>query len=118
MGKFMIKESKAGITFAFIDKDEVVLRSVLTFQSRQECYHFIEVVLSEITPSHVDDLTADLGKQITDPKFEIFNLDDVGYRFRMRSAKGQIIAESTDYTSKLSCINGIDCVIKSIMPVV
>lgn len=118
MGKFIIKESKMGITFAFIDKDEVVLRSALTFQNRQECYQFIKVLLSEIAPTHVDDLTVSIEREITNPKFEIFNLDDEGYRFRMRSAKGQIIAESLDYSSKLGCIDGIDSVIKSIIPVV
>ena len=50
---------------------------------------------------------------MAEPVFEWYK-DKVGkYRFRLKAGNGEIIAVSEGYTSKDSCINGIESVKKN-----
>ncbi|OHD56252.1 MAG: DUF1508 domain-containing protein [Spirochaetes bacterium GWF1_51_8] len=46
-------------------------------------------------------------------KFEIFKNKKGEFQFRLKAGNGEIIATSEGYTSKASCKNGIDSVIKN-----
>ncbi len=46
-------------------------------------------------------------------KFEIYTDKKGEFRFRLKAANGEIIAVSEGYTSKSSCLNGIESVKKN-----
>jgi uncharacterized protein YegP (UPF0339 family) len=47
------------------------------------------------------------------PKFQVFKGQDDQFYFRLKAANGEIVCASQGYTTKQSCINGIE-VIKSV----
>jgi len=50
---------------------------------------------------------------MTDGKFEIY-IDKTGeYRFKLKAPNGEVIAVSEGYSSKKSCMNGIESVRKN-----
>lgn len=46
-------------------------------------------------------------------KFEVWTDKAGEYRFRLKAANGEIIATSEGYSSKKSCMNGIQSVMKN-----
>ena len=58
----------------------------------------------------LEDKTEDLSVFATNPKFEMFRDKAGEFHFRLKARNGEIIAASEGYTSKLSCLNGIDSV--------
>jgi len=49
-------------------------------------------------------------KKMAESKFEIYKDAGGKYRFRLKAPNGEIIAGSEAYTSKESCLNGIESV--------
>ena len=50
---------------------------------------------------------------MTTGKFEVFTDKAGEYRFRLKAPNGEIIAASEGYSSKASCMNGIESVKKN-----
>ena len=50
---------------------------------------------------------------VTTGKFEVFTDKAGEYRFRLKAPNGEIIAASEGYSSKASCMNGIESVKKN-----
>lgn len=46
-------------------------------------------------------------------KFEVYQDNGGKFRFRLKSSNGQVIASSQGYSSKKSCLNGIESVKKT-----
>ena len=44
------------------------------------------------------------------PKFQVFKGEDDQFYFRLKAANGEIICASQGYTTKQSCINGIEAI--------
>lgn len=44
------------------------------------------------------------------PKFEIYKDSQGEFRWRLRAANGEVIANGEGYTSKAGCLNGIESV--------
>ena len=54
-----------------------------------------------------------IGDVLPEPIFECFK-DKVGkFRFRLKAANGEIIANSEAYSSKEACMNGVESVKKN-----
>jgi len=47
---------------------------------------------------------------MAEPKFEVYRDERGEYRFRLIAPNGEIITASEGYSSKSSCINGIESV--------
>lgn len=47
------------------------------------------------------------------PRFEVFKDKKGEFRFRLRAANGQVIAQGQGYKSKASCLNGIESIKKN-----
>lgn len=43
-------------------------------------------------------------------KFQVFKGEDEQYYFRLKAANGEIICQSQGYTTKQSCIGGIEAI--------
>jgi uncharacterized protein YegP (UPF0339 family) len=44
------------------------------------------------------------------PKFQVFKGKDGQYYFRLKAANGEVICGSEGYTTRQSCLNGIEAV--------
>lgn len=62
--------------------------------------------LNRLNYNHLDD-------RMAISKFEIYEDKSEGFRFRLKAPNGEIIATSESYTSKASCMNGIESVRKN-----
>ena len=63
--------------------------------------------------ANIEDQTVEGFETQTNPKFEIYKDKAGEFRFRLKATNGQIIAVSEGYTSKSSCMNGIESVRKN-----
>lgn len=43
-------------------------------------------------------------------KFEVYQSKNGEFRFRLKASNGQIIAQGQGYTTKASCMNGIESI--------
>ena len=59
--------------------------------------------------SEIEDLTIE-GPKVPNPKYQIYKDTAGKFRFRLKAANGEIIAEGEGYESKEGCINGIKVV--------
>jgi uncharacterized protein len=50
---------------------------------------------------------------MTDGKFEVYTDKAGEFRFKLKAPNGEVIAVSEGYTSKKSCMNGIESVRKN-----
>jgi len=50
---------------------------------------------------------------MADGKFEVYQDKAGGYRFKLKTPNGEVIATSESYSSKTSCMNGIQSVMKN-----
>ena len=47
---------------------------------------------------------------MSNPKFQVFKGEDNQYYFRLKAGNGEIICASQGYTTKQSCLHGIDAI--------
>ena len=95
MGKFVIKTTKAGISFVLkAGNGEIICRSEV-YNSKAAC----ETVEGFTKEKH--------------PKFEIFADKRGEFRFRLKATNGEVIAASEGYKSLSGCQNGIESVRKN-----
>jgi uncharacterized protein YegP (UPF0339 family) len=57
----------------------------------------------------IEDTTME-GKQLPNPKYQVFYDKTCGYRFHLNAKNGEIIAASEGYKTKEGCMNGIKAV--------
>lgn len=43
-------------------------------------------------------------------KFEVYQSQNGEYRFRLKAANGEIVAQGQGYTTKSACLNGIESI--------
>jgi len=60
--------------------------------------------------SPVEDQTVEPFEAIKCPKFEVYKDKAGEFRFRLRASNGQNIVHGEGYSSKSSCLNGIDSI--------
>jgi uncharacterized protein len=109
MGKFLIKKTKTGYTFALKANNGEIIATSEVYSSEDSCVSGTESVRANAPIAKVEDLTEE-GAKVTNPKFEIY-LDKAGeYRFRLKARNGEVIASSEGYKSKKGCSNGIESV--------
>ncbi len=63
--------------------------------------------------ANIEDKTEEPVVTARCPKFEVYADKGGEFRFRLKATNGQIIAVSEGYTSKSSCLNGIESVRKN-----
>lgn len=112
MGKFVIKESATGIKFDLKATNGQVIATSEVYSTKAACLNGIESVKNNCA-SDVEDQTAEVVKEVKNPKYEIYQDKAGEYRFRLKAGNGQIIATSEGYKTKDSCENGIESVKKN-----
>lgn len=110
MGTFAVTTGKTGIRFDLKAGNGEIIASSAVYSSTAACRKGIESVRRNAAEADLEDQTVDGFTAAKHPKFELY-VDKAGeFRFRLKAKNGEIIAASEGYTSKASCLNGIESV--------
>ena len=114
MGKFVIKQTKTGYTFALkAGNGETIASGGEVYSSLDSCKNGCESVMKNAPEAALEDQTVEGYVTEKHPKFELYTDKAGEFRFRLKAKNGQIIAASEGYTAKASCKNGIESVRKN-----
>ena len=113
MGKFVVRITEKGARFNLKAGNGQVVATSQLYKSLATCKIGIASVAKNAPIANVEDLTLEEPEPQINPKFEIY-LDKAGeYRFRLKARNGQNICGSEGYSTKKSCLNGIESVRKN-----
>lgn len=114
MGKFVIKETATGFTFRLKARNGETIATSEVYSSEENCRKGIQSVINNAPVAAVEDQTAEGYQVQKHPKFEVYLDKKDESRFRLKAKNGEIIAVSEGYSSKTSCLNGIESVRKNV----
>ena len=112
MGKFVIKETSAGVKFDLKATNGEVIATSEVYTGESACRSGIESV-RKCCEGGIEDQTVEGYESVKHPKFEVYTDKAGEYRFRLKARNGEIIATSEGYKAKSSCLNGIESVKKN-----
>lgn len=122
MGKFIIhtertQQGEAVLTYTFelIARNGNAIATSNPFSNLTACKKCIQSVMRVVERAKLQDLCPH-GKEIlavTNPKFELYKDKSGAFRFRLKARNGEVLLNSSAYTTKASCQNGIKSVITS-----
>lgn len=109
MGKFALRETATGFKFDLKATNGQVIATSEVYTTKSACLNGIASVKANCI-GDIDDLTVEGGENVKHPKFELYKDKAGEFRFRLKARNGEVIAVSEGYTTKVSCLNGIDSV--------
>lgn len=113
-GRFEIKKAKDGrYVFNLYASNHVIVATSQVYSSSQGALTGINSVIANADKAPTEDRTLKSFETYGFPKWEIYLDKGQQYRFRLYAANGSCICHSQGYTSKASCKNGIDSIIRS-----
>ena len=119
MGRFVIDVKPGNVTFSLHARNGEPIAMSLTFSSLSVAKRCVESVrrLAARTDIGLDDCSVRTkdpdAKPVKNPKFELYKDKNGAFRFRLRARNGEVVLNSSSYTTKASCKNGIASVIKN-----
>ncbi len=113
MGKFVIKTVKTGTKFDLLATNGQVVASSEIYTTEAACKNGINSVITCSAVAGTEDQTVEGYETLKHPKFEIYKDKAGEFRFRLKARNGQVIAVSEGYKTKVSCLNGVDSVVKN-----
>ncbi len=113
MGKFVVRTVNSGIKFDLKATNGQVIATSEVYASEASCRKGIESVRKNAVAANFEDQTVEGYAVVTHPKFEMYEDKGGEYRFRLKARNGEVIAVSEGYTTKASCLNGIESVRKN-----
>lgn len=113
MGKFVIKESKAGFRFNLVAANGETIVASQVYKTASGCKNGIASVQKNAPVAAVENQTVKDFKVEKNPKFEVYADKSGEFRFRLKATNGQIIAVGEGYKAIKSCMNGIASVKKN-----
>lgn len=110
MSKFVIRTVQSGIKFDLHAPNGQSILTSEVYTTENACRKGIASVQKNAPIAKLEDQTEPGFKQLTNPKFEMYQ-DKAGfYRFRLKARNGEIIAVSELYSARAGCLNGIESV--------
>ena len=113
MGKFVVKETKAGVKFDLKAGNGEVIATSEVYTTKAACVKGIESVKKNSAVANVEDQTVEGFEKVKHPKFDIYEDKSGEFRFRLKASNGEVIAQSEGYKAKASCKNGVESVVKN-----
>ena len=113
MGKFVIRTVNSGIKFDLKATNGQVILTSEVYTTKAACRNGVESIMKNAPVANVEDQTVEGFETVTHPKFEMYQDKAGEFRFRLKARNGEIIGVSEGYTSKASCLNGIESVRKN-----
>ena len=110
MGKFIIKGTKnGGYKFDLVATNGEVIANSQVYKSLSTLKSGMASVIRN-SKAPVEDQTVEPVEAKKCPKFEVYKDKAGEFRFRLRASNGQNICHGEGYSSKSSCLNGIDSI--------
>ncbi len=113
MGKFTLNKTKTGFNFKLIANNGQEIGTSQVYKSLNACKNGVYSVQKNAPLAKNEDQTVADFSKLANPKFQIYHDKAGEFRFRLISKNGRNILSSEGYTSKKSCLNGINSVIKN-----
>lgn len=113
MGKYVVKETKTGFTFALKASNGEIICTSEVYSSKSSCLNGIESVRKNAPIAAIEDQTKEGFAAEKFPKFEVYQDKKGEFRFRLKAKNGQNIAASEGYTTLKACLNGASSVSKN-----
>ena len=113
MGYFVFKKTNTGVKFDLVAGNHEIIATSEVYKTESSCKKGIASVRRNAPIANLEDKTVEPVVTARCPKFEVYADKGGEFRFRLKATNGQIIAVSEGYTSKSSCMNGIESVRKN-----
>ena len=113
MGYFVFKKTNTGVKFDLVAGNHEIIATSEVYKTESYCKKGIASVRRNAPIANLEDKTVEPVVTARCPKFEVYTDKGGEFRFRLKATNGQIIAVSEGYTSKSSCLNGIESVRKN-----
>ncbi|MBR1606788.1 MAG: YegP family protein [Clostridia bacterium] len=113
MGYFVFKKTNTGVKFDLVAGNHEIIATSEVYKTESSCKKGIASVRRNAPIANLEDKTVEPVVTARCPKFEVYTDKGGEFRFRLKATNGQIIAVSEGYTSKNSCMNGIESVRKN-----
>lgn len=115
VGKFDLKKSKDGrFVFNLLAANRVIVATSQVYSSSAAAMNGIHSVIANAEKASVEDQTLKNYTPLGYPKWEIYLDKGNQYRFRLNASNGSCICHSQGYTTKASCKNGIESIIRTV----
>ena len=115
VGKFDLKKSKDGrFVFNLLAANRVIVATSQVYSSAAAAMNGIHSVIANAEKAPVEDQTLKNYTPLGYPKWEIYLDKGNQYRFRLNASNGSCICHSQGYTTKASCKNGIESIIRTV----
>lgn len=113
MSKYLIRATASGIKFDLKAPNGQTIASSEVYKTRAACLRGIASIQKNAPAAAIEDHTQECILPKNNPKFEMYRDKAGQFRFRLKARNGKIIAVSEGYTTRSSCENGMDSVIKN-----
>jgi len=112
-GRYEIKKTRDGrFVFNLYAPNSVIVATSQIYSSSQSAINGIESIIANAAKAPVEDQTLKSFAVKTYPKWELYSDNAGQYRFRLNAPNGNCIVHSQGYTTKASCKNGIESIIR------
>ena len=112
-GRFEIKKAKDGrYVFNLYAPNHVIVATSQVYTTTQAALNGIQSIIANAAKAPVEDQTMKNYSSRPYPKWEMYEDKGGQYRFRLNAPNGSCIVHSQGYTSKASCKNGIESIIR------
>ena len=113
MGKFVIRRVNSGVKFDLRAANGQTILTSEVYSTEAACRKGIASVVKNAPGAKLENQTEGGWKNLTNPKFEMYQDRSGAFRFRLKARNGEIIAVSEAYTARAGCLNGIESVKKN-----
>jgi uncharacterized protein len=111
--KFQVYKDASGKTrFRLRANNNKIVAIGEAYEQHASCLNGIRSIQKNAGAS-IEDLTIEGGPTLPNPKYQIYKDTSGEFRFRLKAANGEIIAQGEGYESKEGCLNGIEVVKQS-----
>ncbi len=110
MGKFLIRRVATGVKFDLKASNGETIATSEVYKTEAACRKGIESVCSSAPKAALEDQTDPVQKSVSNPKFVLYQDKAGAFRFRLCARNGKIIAVSEPYSTKISCLEGVESV--------
>lgn len=102
--KFQIyKDADEKCRFRLLDENNKIIASGEAYEKYASCINGIKSIQRNCH-SEIEDLTIENATKVSNPKYQIYQDAAGKYRFRLNASNGEVIADSSGYTTKEDCL--------------
>ncbi len=107
--RFQVYKDAAGkFRFRLRAENDKIVATGEAYEQHASCINGIKSIQKNCN-SETEDLTIE-DRKVPNPKYQIFKDAADKYRFHLKAANGEIIAQSEGYLTKEDCLNGVEVV--------